>query len=605
MNRSRDGALAVTLPELVAALALIAVSACDGRQPAPAPAPATVPAPAPATHSATDAAAAQPEQGLFRWHERGTGVDFVHCSGGAGRKLLIEINHAGVSLLDYDGDGDQDLFCAQGAPLPGHAGNADFRDRLYRNDGGWRFTDVTEATGAFDSAFTTAAACPDFDGDGDPDLYLVNAGRNTFLRNDVSTSGRFVDVTAEWGGESPEWSAAAAFVDFDRDGDLDLYVANYDAMVLDHKGCGQLARGEEWRSYCHPDEFPPAPDRLYRNDGGRLVDVSERLAEAGRGGAGLGAVPSDYDGDGDVDLFVANDSTPNFLWRNDGAPGELVLVEAAGEAWVAVDGSGVSTAAMGCDFGDVDGDSDFDLVVANLAMEVNNLYRNDGEGRFDDRSMASGFGPPSLLWVGFGLELFDADLDGDLDAMVANGHVIDNVELYEPAQSFRQPSLLMSNDGRGRFRPVAEEAAGRFFAGRHVARGLAIGDLDDDGDPDAVVGIWNGVPALLENLTVSSGRTAPDWVGVELIGRGGNRSALGALVTVEDGGRRQVEEVRGTSSYGAFHDLRLRFGLGPSARDAAPGTVREVAAEVRWPDGRSSRHERLAIGRYHRLTAAP
>ncbi|MBL8840949.1 MAG: CRTAC1 family protein [Planctomycetes bacterium] len=579
----------------VAAAAAALLAACE-RPPAPpsappAPAPRPAAAPSPAAAPATSPAA----PGLFVDRSAESGVDFVHCSGGAGKKLLVEINAGGVSLLDYDGDGDLDLFCAQGAALPGFdATGRDLRDRLYRNDGAWRFTDVTDATGAFDAAFTYAAACPDVDGDGDPDLYLANAGRNTWLRNDVATSGRFTEVTAELGGESPEWSTAAAFLDFDRDGDLDLYVVNYVALVLDHPGCGNLAKGEAWRSYCHPDEFAPAPDRLYRNDGGRFVDASDVLGAAGRGGAGLGAVPCDYDGDGDVDLFVANDSTPNFLWRNDGEAGALRFTEVAGEAWVAVDGSGVSTAAMGCDFGDVEGDGDFDLVVANLAMEVNNFYRNDGHARFDDRSQASGFGPPSLLYVGFGCELFDADLDGDQDALIANGHVIDNVELYEPAQTFRQPPLLMSNDGRGRFRRLPIDEAGGYFATRQVGRGLAIGDLDGDGDADAVVGHWNGRPALLENRTRHDG-AGPRWIGVALVGSGANRQALGAQVRVIANGRTQVDEVRGVSSYLAFHDLRLSFALGEAT---AADSV-----EVRWPDGRRSTHGPLAAGQWHRIEA--
>jgi hypothetical protein len=531
---------------------------------------------------------------LFRTRTQ-TGVDFVHDPGLSGRKLLIEINSGGVTLLDYDGDGDLDLFFPQGAPLPGYAGRGDFRDRLYRNDGAFRFTDVTAESGVSDAGvtlddFTYSAAAPDFDGDGDPDLYLCNVGRNRFLRND---GGRFVDATALWGGDSPLWSTAAAFADFDRDGDLDLYVANYVVEPLDHPACGPVSRGEEYRSYCHPDEFPPADDTLYRNDDGRLVDVSAPSGLVGRGGAGLGAVLSDCDADGDVDLFVANDSTPNFLWRNDAdARGEWRFAEVGRESYVAVDGSGLSTGAMGTDFGDVDGDGDFDLIVANLDMEQNTLYRNLGGGLFEDHSVASGLGPPSLLSVGFGCEFFDADLDGDLDCMVANGHVLDNIGLLEPAQTFRQRAHFYRNDGSGRFAQIGGEA-GPYFDGKQVGRGLAIGDLDDDGDLDAVVAHWDGEPALLENTTNDAGRAPRPWLGLRLVGRGKNLQAIGALVKVESGGRTRVEEVRGTSSYSAFHDLRLVFGLGEH-----PVAERVT---VRWPDGTRTTHGPLPTNRYHVL----
>ncbi len=538
--------------------------------------------------AAVASSASSPRAPLFLEHVGA--LDFVPQSGGSGKKHLTEITGGGVALLDYDGDGDLDLFFPQGAALPGYSGAGDFRDRLYRNDGDFHFTDVTDSTGVSDSGrgiddYTYAAACPDFDDDGDPDLYLCNVGRNRFLRND---GGRFVDATGEWGGGAAGWSTAAVFFDSDRDGDLDLYVVNYVDENYQHPGCGRLELGEEYRSFCHPDEFPPADDVLYRNDDGRLVDVSVAVGVAGCGGAGLGAVLSDFDGDDDVDLFVANDSTPNFLWRNDG---EGRLREVARDCYVAVDRSGLSTAAMGCDFGDIDGDGDFDLLITNLDLEENTLYRNSGDGLFEDRSEASGLGPPSLLWVGFGCELFDADLDGDLDVLVANGHVCDNIHLLDPAQTFRQPPHYYENDGGGHFAQRGA-AAGDYFAGRYVGRGLATGDLDDDGDLDVVVAHWDRPPALLENRTVSGGN-GPTWVGIELVGGAGNRKAIGARVTVEAGGHMQMEEVRGTSSYAAFHDLRLVFSL----RGAA--AVERVT--VRWPDGRTTHHGPLAGGRYQRL----
>jgi len=244
----------------------------------------------------------------------------------------------------------------------------------------------------------------------------------------------------------------------------------------------------------------------------------------------------------------------------------------------------------------VDGDGDFDLAIGNLAMESNTLFVNDGRGRFDDRSALSGFGPPSRLDVGFGCELFDADLDGDLDAMLANGHIMDNVELYEPTQTFRQPPRFYENLGAGRFREIGARLGG-YFATRQVGRGLAVGDLDDDGDLDVVVAHWDGRPALLENTTNGVGRAGRPWLGLRLLGRAPNRQAIGAAVTVESGGRTRRDEVRGTSSYAAFHDLRLVFALDDTAGDAR--------VTIRWPDGSTSSHGPLAAGRYHSIEQPP
>ena len=327
---------------------------------------------------------------------------------------------------------------------------------------------VSDAGATLDD-FTYSAAAPDFDCDGDPDLYLCNVGRNRFLRND---GGRFVDATELWGGDCRLWSTAAAFADFDRDGDLDLYVANYVVEPLDHPGRAPLARGEEFRSYCHPDEFPPADDALYRNVGGRLVEVSARGGPAGLGGSGLGAVISDYDGDGDVDLFVANDSTPNFLWRNEGGTGgEFRFTEVAHECNVAVDGSGLSTGAMGTDFGDVDGDGDFDLIVANLDI-AEHAYRNEGHG--SSRTAARRW-PRSASPVGrLRLQFFTPTLDGDLTAGRER-----HARQYPPAQAgadvpARAHSIATTDAGGSARRKEVDHSTSRFRA--------RDGDLDDDGD---------------------------------------------------------------------------------------------------------------------------
>ncbi len=530
------------------------------------------------------------EAAIFRDRTAGSGIDFIHRNCGAGDKLIVEITCGGVSLLDYDGDGDQDLFCCQGAALPRfEAQGIDLRDRLYRNDGNFRFVDVTDETGASDAGYTYAAMAPDIDGDGDQDLYLCNDGRNTLLRND---GGRFTDVTAAAGAlDCDLLTASAAFVDLDRDGDLDCYLCNYLLQARALKRCGADRGGASVRSYCRPAAYPPAPDLLLRNDGGFFVDVTRESLHGETLGSGLAVVPGDYDNDGDVDLFVSNDGLPNYLWRNDGG---MQFTEVAVAVGVAVNSAGLSEACMGADWGDVDRDGDFDLVITNFTGEGTTCYRNDGRGSFDDWSVESGIGPPSMLYVGFGCELFDWDDDGDDDAMVVNGHVIDDAALSNPLHTFEQPPLLMENDGGGRFRVVEPARAGPYFSQRRVARGLAVGDLDGDGDLDAVAAVNNGAPCLLENL-VGQDRS---WIAFRLEGRGADRFAMGARVTVTlagSGGATStlMEEVRGSSSYGAWQELVVRFGLDQRAQ------VEEV--RVRWPSGQETTFGAKAARRLHVL----
>jgi len=520
--------------------------------------------------------------GFFVERAAEVGLDFVHHHGGAGRKLLVETNSAGVAILDYDGDGVLDLIFAQGAALPGFRGEADFRDRLYRNEGGLRFADVTDEAGASEEGYTYHIAAPDVDGDGDPDLYFSNYAENHFRRND---GGRFEDASAEWGANSTRWSAAAAFGDFDRDGDLDLYVANYCDYPLQHPGCGPIARGEEWRSYCAPDEFPGAMDQLYQNDEGHYVDVSAASGIEPADGSALGVVCSDLDDDGDLDIFVANDGRPNFLWSNAGG---LRFVDRAWEACVAVGGHGVSEACMGTDVADVDRDGDFDLIVTNLAVETNTLYANRGNAVFSDKSTSSGIALPSKRWVGFGCEFLDIDNDTDVDVLVANGHVIDNISMFEPSQTYRQPPQVYVNDGAGRFKERGREY-GTYFSGQYVGRGLAVGDLDDDGDLDVVIAHNNAAAVLLENRKGNE----KAWVGFELRGKAPNTGAIGAKLTVVSAGVTQIEEVRGTSSYAAFHDLRLHFGLGDQ--------IRVDSVTIRWPTGAVQVLTDVEAGKYHQV----
>jgi hypothetical protein len=517
-----------------------------------------------------------------------SGVDFRHRHGGAGEKQLPEQCGGAVAVLDFDGDGKLDLFFPQGGPMPKfEATGVDFRDRMFRGLGGGRFEDVTDAVGCSEPGYSYGAAAADWDGDGDPDLLVCNYGRNTLLRNDREEGRvRFTDVTEQAGVADRAWSSCAAFADFDRDGDLDVYVGNY--VVYDEQHpifCGDQARGPEWRSYCHPDEFKGAQDQLLRNDGnGRFTDVTVAAGMERSAGKCLGVLVLDAEGDGDADVFVANDSTPNFLWRNDSSGGELRFTDVADQAGVGVSANGLSQACMGIDAADVDLDGDFDVVLTNLDMQYNTLYRNDGDGFFSDRSLEQGM-EPSIPFVGFGARFLDVDRDGDEDLVIINGHVIDNIALYKPSQTFAQPAHLYWNGGRGRFQLAGDEA-GPWFRERHVGRALATLDWDDDGDLDLVVVDNDGKAALLENRREPQGR----WFGVRLRGKDANRDAIGALVTISAGGRVLRREQRGTCSYNAFVDLRLLFGIGDAAK------VDYV--EVRWPRGGVKRVESPPIDAY-------
>ncbi|MDX1547768.1 MAG: CRTAC1 family protein [Rhodothermales bacterium] len=517
------------------------------------------------------------------------GVDFTYHNGMAGERFFIEIVGGGGAFFDYDGDGDLDLYAAQGHPLtPGRAPAHAFRDRLFRNDlvetGTLAFTDVTDASGIDARGYGVGAATADYDGDGHPDLYVLNWGPNQLWRN--NGDGTFTDVTAETGTGDPRLSAGAAALDYDRDGDLDLMVVNYNRYTLETDHPCYAPSGK--RDYCGPDAYPPEPDRLYRNAGdGTFEDVTFAVGMTAAYGPALGVVATDANGDGWPDLYVANDGKENQLWINQQG---TRFVNDAVLAGTAVNAAGAAEASMGLTAGDFDNDGDDDFFLAHLNNETNTLYVNDGRGLFADRSRASGLALPSLAFTAFGVAALDADNDGWLDLYVANGEV-----RIIPAQDaagspfpMAQANQFFQNRGDGRFADATPRDA--LFALEEVSRGVAAGDVDNDGDTDLAVFNINGPLRLLRNET---GQDRP-WLGLRLVLEDG-RDAIGARVALIRGTAPALwRHVHTDGSYASAHDPRILFGLG-----ADPAFD---AVHVYWPGGAVEAWNGLAPGRYHTLT---
>jgi len=531
---------------------------------------------------------------------RERGIAFESVSGATGKRYLVETMLAGAAWIDYDGDGFLDLYLVQGnrhpeTALDGAAGSGVRRDSprdvLYRNVGGKRFEDVTERAGVGDCGYGMGAAVGDFDGDGRPDLYVTNYGRNTLYRN--RGDGTFEDATDRAGVGARTWSTSATWADFDGDGRLDLFVATYlDYDTRRHGACEALVRGEKVPSYCHPHRFEGLPDILFRNQGdGTFRDVSRESGIArSRGwlaGKGLGVVASDFDRDGDADILVANDSVPNTLWRNEGG---MRFEDVGLETGFALGAEGTPRAGMGIDRGDVDGDGFIDVYVTNFSRETDTLYINQ-EGQFADATVERGLARATYLPLAFGTRFLDFDLDGDVDLYVANGHILDNAEQLHPGEGIThgQKDFLFENDGRGYFRDASEGAGGWF--GRALAgRAVAEADYDNDGDPDLLVTHSGGRAILLENRAPHGG----GWIGLDLRAGPGRGTFHGARVELTGKKESRVHEVQTDGSYLSAHDPRVRFALPPGAGAA---TLRIHWPGTPQPDVRSA----LALGRYHRI----
>ena len=514
-------------------------------------------------------ALAAPSAPLFREAAAEAGLRFQHFSGATGEYSMPEIMGSGGALLDYDGDGDLDVFLVQGAPLAGgQATPAVPGHRLFRNDlgrEGPRFVDVTEKSGLGRVTPGMGVAVGDYDNDGDPDLYVTAFGPNVLFRNDGD--GTFADVTAEAGVGEERWSTSASFFDYDRDGDLDLFVANYlDFTVAGNRRCFDPVGA---RDYCTPSLYRPVPDRLFRNEGGgRFRDVSEAAGITRADGPGLGVVAADFDDDGWLDLYVANDGAANQLWIN---KGDGTFEDRGLLSGTAYNAEGLPEGSMGVAAGDFDADGDEDLFVTNLPRETNTLYLNQGKGLFQDATDAWGLGVPSATHTGFGAVWLDYDSDGWLDLFVANGAVTLVEALRGQPYPFHEKNQLFHHPGRPSFQE-ASGPAGAALALSEVSRGAAAGDLDNDGDVDVLVTNNNGPVRLLLN---AAPRRA--WLQVRLRGAADNRDGIGARVClVRDGAPTLWRRVHTDGSYLTAGDPRVHFGIGGA-------TAQTVL--VQWPSG--------------------
>lgn len=534
--------------------------------------------------STTGPKEAVPEGAIFREAAAAAGLNFQHFTGSIGEYFLPEVMGAGVALFDYDGDGDLDVYLLQGTmldpakdlsqarfPPPRHnwPGNRLFRNELIP-EGKLAFRDVTAEAGVGNIGYGMGVAVGDYDGDGDLDLYVTNFGPNVLYRN--NGNGTFSDVTREAGVDDPRWSASAAFVDYDRDGDLDLFFANYiDFTIANNKHCFDPTGG---RDYCTPTTYHPAPDRLFRNEGGgKFVDVSNAAGLGAAFGNGLGVVCADLDNDGWIDLYVANDGTANQLWRN---KGDGTFEDTALMAGAAYDADGRSEAGMGVTAGDFDGDGDEDLFMTHLAQETNTLYVNNGRGIFRDETDRFGLGSVSMPYTGFGSEWLDYDNDGKLDLFIANGAVTIMERLRGEPYPFHQKNLLLRGGEDGRYTD-ASASAGPALELSEVSRGAAFGDIDNDGDVDIVVSNNNGPVRLLLNQIGS----ARPGLRVRLRGRGANLEAIGARLALLRAGKPPVwRRAHRDGSYLSSSDSTVFFAV-ENEQVEGIGVV--------WPGGRRER----------------
>ncbi len=521
----------------------------------------------------------QTESSPFRFATLGkeSGIDFVHFSGMTAEKNFPTANGSGCALLDYDGDGLLDLYFCNATLLP--LGTADKGpNRLYKNLGGGKFRDVTEKSGIGFHGFCHGALAADVDNDGDTDVFLCNYGPNRLYLN--NGDGTFKDVSKAAGIDKPGWSSSGAFLDYDNDGDLDLYISNYGEWKYpdDSVFCGDVEK--KIRLYCSPRTIRTVKHFFYRNNGdGTFTDVYDKVIlsidpetkqlKPRSDGHGFGVIAADLNEDGKIDLYVANDMNPNFLFLNKGDGTFEDATEASGAAY---DEKGQAQSGMGTDAEDIDGDGRPELFVTNFQNEYNTLYQNLGKGTFADVTAYVGLAADTTPWVGWGTALADFDGDGWPDNFVLNGHVDDNRKLLGENVDYEEPSLLFWNKGGKRFH-LATRDAGPYFDGRHVGRGAAFGDVDNDGDIDILLNHKDGPGTLLRNDSPVKNH----WVRLVLQGTQSNRDAIGAKVEAVIGPRTIYRQRKGGCSMMSTNDPRLTIGVGDAK-------VIDTLT-VRWPSG--------------------
>jgi hypothetical protein len=500
------------------------------------------------------------------------GLNFRYQSSHTSRKYLLETMGAGVALFDYDNDGRLDIFLVNGAPLadptpkgaiPQKTG-PQYWNRLYHQKPDGTFEDTTEKAGLQGQGYGMGVAVGDYDNDGYEDLYVTAYGGNHLYHN--NKDGTFTDVTERAGVGGSGWSTSAAWMDLDGDGLLDLIVLRYLQWDFDDVWCGEHKEG--YRTYCHPDFFKPTTPLVYHNEGnGRFTEVSQKVGIS-KPGKGLGLAFADYDRDGRTDIFIANDSTLESLYRNQG---HGTFEEVALTSNAAVDGDGRTFAGMGVDFADYNNDGLPDIVVTDLANQMYAVYQNAGDGSFTYSSYTSGLGQITRTHSGWGVRFLDYDNDGWKDLLVAQGHDLETIQLTNPNLRYREPMLLVRNTGQG-FVDISS-SSGSVFEQPWTARGLAIGDIDNDGKMDAVVTTNDGPAYILHNETPTSNH----WLGLMLVGHKSNRDAIGAEVKLVTSKGLQLATVTTAGSYLSASDKRVHFGLG-SERLAK-------LIEIRWPSG--------------------